>query len=278
MPSGISKSSGSGTEGRLPFEEVVPGLEIPEWRVEVKPRTAARLDEAVGRPPSDRVTPILGGNLCVGIAFRILPRNILHTYSSVTIHAEARVGEVLAVRARVTEVTTRREKAYVALEAEVSGESGSAIWSGESEFMVPHASCEGRPVGTGTPLEIPADCEEVARDQRSLQLPEMIAFSGAGNFHSDSDIAQRFGYRAAVAQGMHLAALGLEVAAPHLPKGEGWPSRGSCGLRFVGLAYEQDVIESIVGRQPGDDRLWLRIRNATSNEDVVLGVCNASGR
>ena len=38
------------------------------------------------------------------------------------------------------------------------------------------------------------------------------------------------------------------------------------------LRFEKDVIQSVVGRAPGDDRLWLRIRNATSDEDVVLSL------
>lgn len=275
MTSGISSSTGTGTEARVPFEQVVPGLEIDPWQVEVKSRTAARLDEAAGDPPSGRVTPLLGGNLCVGVAFRILPRNILHTYSSIRVHGEAAVGDTLTVRAQVVDVTARRERAYVSLEADVLGSSGAKIWSGASEFMVPHAPIEGRPVGSGTRLELPDDFTEIARHEATLELPEMIAFSGPGNFHSDSEIARRFGYRAAVAQGMHLAALGLKVASRHVPAGEGWPARGSCELRFIGLAHEKDLIQSVVGRTPGDDRLWLRIRNATSDEDVVLGVCDA---
>jgi acyl dehydratase len=278
MSSGISSSTGKGTEAPIPFEQVVPGLRVDDWQVEVKPRTVARLDEAVGDPSSDRVTPMLGGNLCVGIAFRILPRNILHTYSSIRIHGEAAVGDMLTVRAQVVEVTARRERAYVSLETEVLGPSGSPVWSGASEFMVAHAPTAGLPEGSGTRLELPEGFEEIGRHEASLELPEMIAFSGRGNFHSDSDIARRFGYRAAVAQGMHLAALGLKVAAQHVPAGGGWPSRGSCELRFIGLAFEKDLIQSIIGRASGDDRLWLRIRSATSDEDVVLGVCDGSGR
>ena len=241
------------------FAKVRPGYAVPSWDVTVRESTVARLARGVHEVASDRIPTALAGNLAVGIAFRVLPRNILHTRQQIEVIGTAKVGETLRVATDITTVTNRRGKAYVCFQGSVCHAEGEPLWMTASEFVVPQAPTLGLPEAASESLAWPNDLTDTQDAEQILDLASMAAFAGKGNFHSDREIAQRFGYAAPVAQGMHTAALGFKLVTA---SGHPWPARGRCDIRFIGTALEDDCLMLQAGRSAGTKRHWLRAQVA----------------
>lgn len=226
----------------VPFGELRPGLQTGTWTVPVRDKTARRLAEGAGATfvRGDPVSPALAANLAIGISFRILPRNVLHTHQRIAIVGTVRVGDELHVNARVGHVGRRREKAFVSVEWDirVGGPQAERVWSGTSEFFVPGMEAAGLETvdSVPPPQEELAGYPESAADTWAPSLESLVAFSGPGNFHSDPEMAQSYGYPRPVAQGMHLAARAMST----------WPRVAETGrllqMWFTGITLQDDVV------------------------------------
>lgn len=235
----------------VPFAELRAPYALGAWDVEITARTLARLHAGLGSDPAGPAPWVLGANLGLGLAFRALPRNVAHLggWCAVTPAASGVApGDRLRVRGAITAVAQRRGRVHATVNATVQ-RIGSANqpwqegdpppdapgprWTVRTDLVVPDADPAGLPDATGVGLPIPGTLGPVIRTLE-LSLDAMRAFSGPGNFHSDADIARRFGYPRPVAQGLHLVAL----ARPAPP-----PPGSRLVYRFCAAAFDEDRLD-----------------------------------
>lgn len=238
----------------VPYTTLAAGLRVPQMRVTVRDGTNARLCEAVGTTPAPdgRVTPALAANLNIGAAFGVLPRDVLHVGQRIRCVEAVHVGDTLDVRGALTAVGVRRDRAYAAVGVEVA-RRGDVVWEAEADFMVPGWPAPMRLAPSrGTMLALPGDALAIGTRSHTFTLPTMASFSGRGNFHSDRGVAAALGHPAPLAQGMHVAAVGMALLDEVRP---GWASGATLEFRFVSETPEGAVVA--VDASAGDDALWL---------------------
>lgn len=239
----------------VPFATLAAGLRVPPLRVTVHAGTSTRLCAAVGASPAPdgRVPPALAGNLNIGAAFGVLPRDVLHVGQRIRCMDVARAGDSLDVRGAVTGVGVRRGRAYAAVGVTVA-RGDAVVWEAAADFMVPGWSPRGGVAATrGTALSLPPDAEPIGARSHTFALSTMASFSGRGNFHSDREVAAAMGYPAPLAQGMHVAAVGLALLDEIRP---GWSKGALLECRFVGETPEGSDVT--VDAFSSAAALWLR--------------------
>lgn len=247
----------SGAAAPVPFTTLGEGLRAPPLQVTVNERTNGRLCEAVDASPlpDGSVTLALAGNLTIGAAFGLLPQNVLHVHQRIRCVNVVTVGDTLDVHASVAGVGARRGRAYVAMGVAIT-RGDELVWDAAGEFLVPGWSpVADLPAATGTALALPVDAVMIGTRSHRFTLASMASFSGRGNFHSDRAVAAAMGHRAPLAQGMHVAAVGLALLDGIRP---GWSSDGVFECRFVGETPEgSDVtVDALVAA----DCVWLHGR------------------
>ncbi|MCE7885606.1 MAG: hypothetical protein DYH08_17400, partial [Actinobacteria bacterium ATB1] len=183
----------------------------------MREKTANRLAEGAGATfvRGDPVSPALAANLAIGISFRILPHNVLHTHQRIAIVGTVRVGDELHVNAEVP------------------------------------------------PQEELARYPESAADTWAPSLESLAAFSGPGNFHSDPEMAQSYGYPRPIAQGMHLAARAMST----------WPRVAESGrllqMWFTGITMQDDVVRFSL-REASDGVLRVVAGGTDGRNRIIL--------
>ncbi len=249
-------AAGDDVGAPTPLGDLVEGMELPRWRRTITASTAQRLRTAIGRSftPNEAVTPALAGNLCVGMFFRVLPRNVVHVAQSIETLGAVHVGDEVEVRMRLGRIGRRGRRAFVEFAGEIAV-AGDIVWRVAATASPPAVDPEVvESLPELEPIVRPIAGAPVVTQTHQLTIEGLTAFSGPGNFHSEFDIARRFGYRAPIAQGMHVAELLLDLAADRCDTA--WPDAGVAAFAFTAPAFCGDRI--VLEICAGENLLGLR--------------------
>ena len=101
-----------------------------------------------------------------------------------------------------------------------------------------------------------------------LLTPELLrAYSRRGNFHSESDEADKLGLPGLVAQGMQVAGPAYGVLLDEW--GEEFLAHGEVDLKFVGMVMDGETVDATV-RIDGDDA-ELEVVNRDRERPAAVG-------
>lgn len=204
---------------------------------------SSRLTAASGTRARDGmcVTPVMAGQLALAVYAACVPGPMIHTRQITRQHRTLDADSVVQCAGVVTRRFAKRGRPYVEIDFDIAV-AGEPVWDGSILCTNPNTSCDDLPDEAGSGLPAHETGRVLARLTHSFDLEAMTAFSGPGNIHSDVAAAQAVGLDRPVVQGMQLAALCDRLLADHW--GADWLVRGEWEVRFVGMAWEAEILES----------------------------------